>query len=1735
MEKTQQEKEEERKRKIQQFEGGINQSEFHEDKNNRIVAKDNNNDNSNKSSNQYLTEEEVKEGEKKQDSNLSKKSLEKMNESHPEHVPLLRKPSSRSGSGGSRNNLTTSSFSSFSGVSSSLVSDSELYIYVDRASVNPLNHLVDPPISLQELKDRQTSGATLLNLLQKASDLWNSCFKPDSNDVLSSESLQSLHLDRFSVLRDVLKRTPLVEVNDVVNREMIIQYLGPIPLKFQPKGTPVVDKSTENDVIGWILNALDGKIDGSEEISLGLDLALSFSDSTLPFPERFTKRGMEKIYNLVASDLPSFLRVQALKTLRSLIKGSHLMALFMTTNVEVIPFSFSPESEKIPYIIGSGYQFISKLSGISINTPLYTPHSIRSGSFTPTPHRYYSSNYSPSPLRSEFEISSQSTYNRLNAREIHLCTQLIYRAAVCTNLLRFKLQAAQLINYQQKGNDDKEFLVVLIKAIAATEKWNCVLEYELENPNNRDERDFIRSNVSKLLHSAVFKDHADIPVYIQNFMKYVDLKSILETLFKMTTLQLRTFETSPNFDFGVLPLWERPNANAPSVFDSNLAKESERLLSQLSRCITLLLRTRGGTFFLSGQKQYGKDLLLANTPISPINFLVETLKSNGYGGKQALFPSLSHYFQLPPDKQVVNLHYLSQLLTFHCLSLNFLDDGVGHLIDDSLSSDILSECLESTMKNLCQLAIDEIGMNALCSNLSYPDGISFLLAPLRNHALINPNLDNKAQVGRGHHEASIQYSLTVLHYIVEREHNITRLMANGSIQMIHETISPFAQSSFLSIESKNKISHILEWISPGMMWFEKGIEGLLFYFKSTLSLLFQEDFDENQRRVEREGVVDTSKVLIPSFISACVLLSNAARENGRIASILYSQNILIDAAIVIDKAFHPIPYMTKHQYNLRILLPMLEMIFQIILKLNSSNSFFKNQLLFKNLLKIQTELIALPEFLVHVPLSMESHTEGPLKQSKQTVFIREIYNKILDIFRIWHCPSVLVPQVLDHLLFVPRNLMAGLSVLEEMLPNPLPLFESTATLKIDFIPELLKRRAEWVNNLESCSDRLVLLCQTVLITSSSIVYKHFLRLCHKLFSLLPSFAEKIVFPSLFARLNAESEILKEKPEGTHQLFRMLNLLLSLARSPSGKTILNRYSQTMKVVLPLLNSTNIRVSAIAFAILAALVDSEVTLNALAPFNQRIVDDLPLPEDYIAMMNALDETLIKSSYSAVYTALLIIKETVKNPFGRSLFLERSKLKTLQEVNTTLGEGTEDASCATPMVKFLNRLAVDSFIMDKEIKEVTETTVEFVYTLASQFKAVKEESEIELFQGETETKWTANRMRVYFGYVFRNEEDVNSHPFHKLLITFSKVSEEDFSGSNQVKQKLEAVISFFEELRRDVTEDIETAPPQYNKPSTIAESFFNRQILTKEPTMVFDTRSLDLTGLLLENEDFIDSVTLDEDLVPEVDLEENNVKRSGGQKQDANIQSLKKEEGTQSFTQYTYNSRKDPFRNRKPNTSRPPSTHVDAFNQMEKGTKSGSSPKLASLGSKSTEDVSETNRNRKNSLDHPSDSKKVKRDHPVDTPSRAPIYERDRERRDREMDYGRQIDQQATYERGLPPSRTMYDNSLDPYLHDLRSSSYYGREREAIYNPRSPRPNHSYAASSHHSDYRMWENNNNYSQDNYSTRMMEDNHDPYRDYSGYNTSMRDERDVYQHGSHSHYSDRSPPNHPSSYYARK
>jgi hypothetical protein len=76
----------------------------------------------------------------------------------------------------------------------------------------------------------------------------------------------------------------------------------------------------------------------------------------------------------------------------------------------------------------------------------------------------------------------------------------------------------------------------------------------------------------------------------------------------------------------------------------------------------------------------------------------------------------------------------------------------------------------------------------------------------------------------------MQYSAMLLLLVLQTNRNIPMLMANGTINNIHDSVSKVTSKVKQHKELTESIQRIMEWIKPAAIWKEKGVTAYIRYF-----------------------------------------------------------------------------------------------------------------------------------------------------------------------------------------------------------------------------------------------------------------------------------------------------------------------------------------------------------------------------------------------------------------------------------------------------------------------------------------------------------------------------------------------------------------------------------------------------------------------------------------------------------------------------------------------------------------------------------------------------------------------------------------------------------------------------------------------------------------------------------------------------------------------------------------
>ncbi|XP_056632492.1 protein virilizer isoform X1 [Diorhabda sublineata] len=540
-------------------------------------------------------------------------------------------------------------------------------------------------------------------------------------------------------------------------------------------------------------------------------------------------------------------------------------------------------------------------------------------------------------------------------------------------------------------------------------------------------------------------------------------------------------------------------------------------------------------------------------------------------------------------------------------------------------------------------------------------------------------------------------------------------------------------------------------------------------------------------------------------------------------------------------------------------------------------------------------------------------------------------------------------EVIKYITSLPHTFVSGLLIFSELLPLPLPL-QTIEDISDDEISWIMNLRKLWSAHLHPhttiIQDTVNILC----ISTQTQLLNLLRRICVQIADLAANSAVMIargvldnVYDAVVPKENA-----KISPCNSH-IARLLNFLACLVTQNtikcavlhllhSNSTVTSKTEERYVNLIPafgeilkIINTSNSHVQAqeCILSILQSFCDTEITLTQTGSTSKDgyLANSMPTKEHLLMYINMMGEHLINENsfvtYLPIVRTLLLLTE---HDYG-FLHLKDNLLK------------KNDL-----FLPVLNKLA-DNFSKDnRECLSTLNTSVEFLRVCVN----VEEESDGNLPYSPRKIKLSSEELRNIVGW--RSGEDNEQHPLKKC----EKILKETVEENKTYESFLEGLTALLKLLQDGVDANKESNPiveTNLPAPESLLVQFSKRLVFSSSDACDERLTSTYWLGLPTDegendsehvNCDLIEvcrqNLRPDFNIIKEIEklcrISRNDNLDDKKRMEDVNLK-LKKPFVTPMRARGFARSvpqRPDLFRSRPPNTSRPPSLHVDDFVALE-----------------------------------------------------------------------------------------------------------------------------------------------------------------------------------------------------------
>ncbi|GFQ90344.1 protein virilizer homolog [Trichonephila clavata] len=584
----------------------------------------------------------------------------------------------------------------------------------------------------------------------------------------------------------------------------------------------------------------------------------------------------------------------------------------------------------------------------------------------------------------------------------------------------------------------------------------------------------------------------------------------------------------------------------------------------------------------------------------------------------------------------------------------------------------------------------------------------------------------------------------------------------------------------------------------------------------------------------------------------------------------------------------------------------------------------------------------------------------------------------------------MVHEILKFIRLSPSNFVTGLTVLSELLPLPLPL-QTREPLSEDEILKMVNYRKLWSAHLHSLSSIIQEVIVSLAATSCHPLQQLLRRVCVQLADLAAPTALFIVRAVLDALLETlillppdQKENLDPVNAGTHNrapllktptstTARILTLVAYLVSHASFKVPLmhvlkgsvkadEKYVDVLPLMLELFNTPSeksfvIQAQECIVSILQSLCDPDisfVTFDSGSPVNEVLSSSLPSKEHMTIICGALIQHIgcHKHSYSSVLPSLRSLVMLTEHDYGY--------------FHVKQGLDQHPGAVYSLFTRFSSSFSKDS----SDCLSTLSTTLEFLRLMVNGYEDGAQTGRTLLLS----TSELADLLRENSSTTLKDKDGKAAEPFQPV-VELEKLLTEFGNDEEAVESLLESISSLLALLNsasKDAKTDKELVEPALPLPESQSAQFASRSVFIVgevEEGRLSPAYWLALPGADDADQEqeqvTVDLIALAEKTVPgEFNLRSSLESLCLSTENDSDLKSKKKGITTigskrkysplinpalidvnnkrpfiapmrgRGFSRATSHSSRanDPFRSRPPNTSRPPSMHVDDFVALE-----------------------------------------------------------------------------------------------------------------------------------------------------------------------------------------------------------
>lgn len=405
----------------------------------------------------------------------------------------------------------------------------------------------------------------------------------------------------------------------------------------------------------------------------------------------------------------------------------------------------------------------------------------------------------------------------------------------------------------------------------------------------------------------------------------------------------------------------------------------------------------------------------------------------------------------------------------------------------------------------------------------------------------------------------------------------------------------------------------------------------------------------------------------------------------------------------------------------------------------------------------------------------------------------------------------MISEVVKYVLIGPFTFIPGLLVFSELLPLPLPVPTKEPLTDIE-VSKLITERQLWSAHLHPQSTKIGEMIQTICTSSYPQIIMLLSRVCLQLSDLAPNMT-LLVTKSLTELILNESI---EKYVINQQLTRLFGFLASLLNHQSIKVsvlsiLSGKLMDLLSNILTNQNASNLQEN--VHTILQILLDSEISMissNSLTKRDVALACALPSKEVLVIITNSvlenifLPEITTNCLLSGLRTAMLLTEHDVTMQILKS-GLESKKdnfLKFLQKITNQFIENQESRTIIGSILEFLQSLILIELpetdeLINIPLRTITLTTSQMISILSWNSIVKMEEDDI------------------------ATAVQPDEHPF-KILKNFLEIekTEEEAEQQNEILTSLKIILDYLEKEVTPVIFNENSSNSENTTSSTISE---------------------------------------------------------------------------------------------------------------------------------------------------------------------------------------------------------------------------------------------------------------------------------------------------------------------------